>query len=176
MTSQLLRRATALISLALGAAALSGCTIYARDHDEDDWERTPPPARVRDDGGPEHMQAQNGPRHDGGHMTDGPHSDGGHMNMPPPNGPRNEWGPPPQMRREDGPMPGRNGPGGPMPMSLMGRQVHVHIQGQEQPMSGTVRELGDWIRLERSDGTTVYIPREQIRFIEPVERTSTTQP
>lgn len=110
------------------------------------------------------MQAQNGPR-----------GDGGQMNMPGPDGPRSDGG---QMMRprDDGPMPGRSGPGGPMPMSLMGRQVHVHMQGQEQPMNGTVRELGDWVRLERSDNTTVYIPREQIRFIEPMERTSTTQP
>lgn len=71
-----------------------------------------------------------------------------------------------------------------VPVSLVGREVNVHLRDAATgepghaltPLRGRVRDMGDWVRLERDDGSTILIPREQIRFIEPIAPASTTQP
>ena len=67
-----------------------------------------------------------------------------------------------------------------VPVSRIGREVQVYLRdpgpGNETGMRGRVRDLGDWVRLDRDDGSTILIPREQIRYIEPVAAPSTTQP
>lgn len=61
-----------------------------------------------------------------------------------------------------------------IPISLIGRQARVHLHDPDGQIEGTVRELGEWVRLERNGGT-MFIPREHVRYIEPVPA-STTQP
>ena len=71
-----------------------------------------------------------------------------------------------------------------VPVSLIGREMNVYLRDAATgepghaltPMRGRLRDMGDWVRLERDDGSTVLIPREQIRYVEPIVSAATTQP
>ena len=61
-----------------------------------------------------------------------------------------------------------------VPVSLIGREVRVHLREPDDPVEGTIRDMGEWVRLERN-GSTMFIPRDHIRYVEAIAP-PTTQP
>ena len=92
--------------------------------------------------------------------------------------------PPPKVRSDSGGAVGSTSavPGSPSGFvagGLMGRAVVVSLVEADElgarRMEGIIREMGDWVRLEQEDGSSVYIPRERIGHIE-LREAATTQP
>ena len=54
-----------------------------------------------------------------------------------------------------------------VPVSLIGREVRVHLREPDSPVEGTIRDMGEWVRLERN-GSTMFIPRDHIRYVEAI--------
>src|SRR5690606_33356690 len=144
-----LRHAVLLLAATFAAGALSGCTIYASDHDgrweEDGWVDRRPSASWGDGGAAWAVPAQ-GP----GAL---PSSLVGQQVYV-------------HLRRDA------------MGMSGAGMGVNVQGDTRDSfSVFGAYRgREGDWLRIERDGGSIVYIPADQVLAVETVGPGSTTQP